>query len=140
MEVISIIFWLAALAAYSISQLQQHSQLKWMSEDPFGFWGEDSDKRKFARHKDITRTYARKEAPNTWYYKFTRGDWKEAFPLSTTLLVWLTDGYHLAQFVFLKFTIAAILTFPEWTWWRVVYLLILTWCWFWYCKNRLFKK
>lgn len=70
----SILFLAMALVSYSISQLAQHGKLRWESRNTYGFWGEDSDKRKYT----------------------------SKIPFAKTWLVFLTDGYHLCQAIFLS--------------------------------------
>lgn len=38
-------------------------------------------------------------APDTWYYRITGVPYKEKFPLSTNILVFLTDKFHFWQAV-----------------------------------------
>lgn len=91
---------LAIVVAYAISQLQQHGQLRW-SKKPFGFWGEFSHVRKYKEDTHEPR-----------------------FPLSTTLLVFLTDGYHFMQFWMFNF-LALSLTFAHgWNWYLFGGLMI----------------
>lgn len=100
--ILSAFLFLLAVVAYSISQKAQHGQLRWSDpKNPLGFWGEDSDKRKYK--------------PGTKEPKFF---------LSTTLLVFLTDGYHAAQAVFfllisLSFSVA--LELDNWKQYLIVY-------------------
>jgi hypothetical protein len=84
-----------AIASYTISQLQQHGKLKW-SKDDISFWGTDSDKRKY----------------------------NSKFPFSTTILVWLTDGYHLMQFFALIFLSAAFAVALGFSWGLLLYIWI----------------
>jgi len=88
---ISLLLLIPAIVAYSISQLQQHNKLRWMKRtNSKGFWGIDSWTRKY--HKtDVFN------APDNWYYRFFKLGVRERFPLSATLLVNLTDGYHACQ-------------------------------------------
>lgn len=94
--------FILAIVAYSISQKAQHGQLRWSDpHKPLGFWGEDSDKR-----------------------KYKPGTKEPAFFLSTSLLIFLTDGYHAAQAVFfllisLSFSLA--LELNNWKQYLLVY-------------------
>lgn len=50
---------------------------------------------------------------------------KNDSPLSSTALVWLTDGYHMCQFFFIKLFVASIILYvPMFSWWvdGLVYL------------------
>lgn len=71
-SIVAFILLAIAIGCYSISQLAQHQKLKWGKEGT-GFWGFDSDKRKYT----------------------------SKIPFAKTALVFLTDGYHLMQFFFL---------------------------------------
>lgn len=48
MKLIAFLLLIPAIAAYSIGQLVQHGKIRW-SKDVFGFWGEESDRRKYHR-------------------------------------------------------------------------------------------
>jgi len=69
--------------------------------DDSSFWGKKSWWRKY-----------RQSAPflpkKTLYYRLFKIKYREAFPLSTTALVFLTDGYHLVQWFMLKFIFIAV--------------------------------
>lgn len=94
---IAAILLILAIVAYSCSQLLIHGKFRWMSKDPYGFWGEESYVRKYKLPPGMVQN--------------EKDRYKERFPLSTTFLVFLTDGYHLMQFIFflslsLSFTFA----------------------------------
>jgi hypothetical protein len=95
---ISLIFLLLAIGCYTVSQLQQHGKLRWMQHGNYRrtFWDEDSYLRKYKLTENSTVI----KAPDNWYYRFFKIKYKERFPLSATLLVPFTDGYHLMQFFF----------------------------------------
>ena len=61
-----------------------------------------SQKRVFAESDEWKNKYKQplQPAPKTWYYKLTGLKYKERFPLSGSILVSLTDLYHLYQFIF----------------------------------------
>lgn len=104
--ILSLCLFSLGVACYAIKELQSHGKLKWMKSGT-GFWDERSWLRKWAD---------------------TFGN-KEAFPLSSTALVWLTDGYHLMQFFYIKLFIASIILYvPVFGWWRdgLIYLG----CWY----------
>lgn len=47
-----------------------------------------------------------------WYYLWVlTPKWKESFIYSSTLFVWLTDGWHLLQMLFLNIIILSIIVF-----------------------------
>lgn len=90
------------------------SRMKFYSDEykPHSFFGSDSWRRKYKRHKQSNDfIYLTLPAPEKglagWYYRFFRIKYKERFPLSATVLVFLTDGYHLVQFVMIKAIIIA---------------------------------
>jgi hypothetical protein len=80
--ILSITFLILAIAAYSVSQLAQHNKLKWQRNNLYGFWGEESWRRKY-------KEFDPEDGP--------------LFPGSTTFFVFLTDGYHFAQMLFMLF-------------------------------------
>lgn len=115
MNLIAFLLLLPAIAAYSISQLQQHGKLKY--KDIRGFWGQWSSDRKYESWKRSGIVIDKVQAPNTWYYRFFKIKYKERFPLSATLLVFLTDGYHLTQFLFFLFLSLSITFAIGFDWW-----------------------
>lgn len=82
---------------------------------PFSFWGAESWNRKYKRGRwgnvagvpAEPNKYYLVAAPDNWYYSLFRIDYREKFPLSATVLVFLTDGFHLVQWVFIKCLILA---------------------------------
>jgi len=71
-------------------------------------------------------------APDNAYYRFFKLYYKERFPLSATALVFVTDGYHLMQFIWIKFMLLAVSTtadghtnwivfFAGWAVWGVLF-------------------
>ena len=105
--ILSISAFALAVALYAISQLQQQSKLRGQKGDA-SFWGEKSWRRKYKWQDPILK--------------------KEAFPLSSTALVWLTDGYHLMQFFFIKLFVASIILYvPMFSWWVDVGIYLASW-------------
>lgn len=100
---LNLVFLLLACVCYTVSQLWAHGKIYW-SSDPYSFWGSLSDKRKYKLHFG---SYL--PAPDNWYYKTFGIEHKERFPGSATVFVWLTDGYHFSQFLFIKFLLLAII-------------------------------
>ena len=102
------------------------------SKNPYGFWGKESYKRKYKKSSySQVGSYSLVDAPNTTYYKFFKIKYKEKFPWSATMLVFVTDGFHLAQWFMIKFIIAAITL--DWRWyliywfaWTVMFTIIWT--------------
>lgn len=93
--ILSISAFALAVALYAISQLQQQSKLRGQKAGD-SFWGERSWWRKY---KGLDAT-------------------KEAFPGSTTIFVFLTDGYHFCQFLFtILFCISAVSYEREFGFW-----------------------
>lgn len=103
MIALSFILFIFAVICYSIKELKTFGKLKWMSRFPWGFWGVDSWKRKYKE--------PRQQAPDNSYYRFFKIKYKERFPGSATIFVFLTDGYHLCQWFFIKLIVLSIVTF-----------------------------
>lgn len=123
-----ILIAIAAACWALMSHYTFHNRVK----DPYSFWGEESWKRKYKREgmnattNDPYRLYA---APDTWYYRFFKINYRERFPLSATVLVFLTDGYHLVQWVGVKCLCIAIASdikefFILWAVWLIVFNII----------------
>lgn len=70
---------------------------------PTGFFGKESWKRKYKERQGILKKKEGKELQladeNSWYYDFFNIKYKEAFPGSATVFVFITDGYHFVQFI-----------------------------------------
>jgi hypothetical protein len=97
----SLLLFSIAVIFYTISQACQHGKLGWGL-----FWSKDSWKNKYKlNHVGFVK------APNTWYYRTFEIRYKEKFPFSATLLVSLTDGYHLTQFFFKAFLSTSFVTY-----------------------------
>lgn len=77
----------------------------------FKFFGVESWKRKYERSLTSNKfgtlagryEYHLVAAPDTPYYDFFGIKYKEKFPWSATLFVFITDGYHLVQWFMVKF-------------------------------------
>lgn len=67
----------------------------------------------------------------SWTYKWKNGNISEgeAFPFSTTILVFLTDGWHLMQFFFHTcWQLAIALQFDHWLLWFFVIKILFSAC------------
>lgn len=113
-ELLSLLSFAIGIAAYTISQLQQHGKLRFnVNNKRFSFWGEDSDKRKYkGQENDKLRLII---APSNWYYKLINSPYKERWFTSTWLTVALTDGYHFMQFLFFLFISLSVVPLLNWT-------------------------
>src|ERR1043165_9244917 len=72
--------------------LHDQGKLKGFGPDE-GFFGFNQYRRKYKDGNALT------PKEKTWYYTFFKLKYREAYPLSATLLAWTTDGYHLFQLV-----------------------------------------
>lgn len=117
MNLIAFLLLIPAIAAYSIGQLVQHGKIRW-SKDVFGFWGEESDRRKYHRKpRTPDGGYWITGAKVNWYTRLFKIKYAERWPTSTNLTVFLTDGYHLMQFfmfIFLSLSITFAIGFDWW--------------------------
>ncbi len=109
----TILFFLLGIVSLAIRESLQdfrHSKTLWSKLDPYSFFGISSWVRKYKRKQeaDVPELYFQVEAPNTWYYRFFKIQYKERFPLSATALVFLTDGFHLMQWLAINFLTLAI--------------------------------
>lgn len=95
-----------AAAAYALlSHYTHHNDAK----NKTSFWGSQSWVRKYKRNPDGSLV----AAPKSWYYKLFKLEYKEAFPLSASLFVFVTDYWHACQWVM---TTSLFLAFTS-TWW-----------------------
>lgn len=101
---IQIIFFMLAAACYAVmSHLRFHNT----QDGKFRrhtFFGAESWRRKY--RKGVLSTpgnYDLLEALDSPYYDIFKIKYREKFPWSATALVFLTDGYHLFQWLMIKF-------------------------------------
>lgn len=95
---------LAAICWAILSHYNFHNATK----NPYSFWGTKSWVRKYKKNQQIEDGYLFILPPDNWYYKIFRIDYKERFPGSATVFVFVTDGYHLVQWFMIKFIVLAI--------------------------------
>jgi hypothetical protein len=93
---------LAALSWGKLSRFMFHSVAR--SRNPTGFWGKESWLRKYKLDHLDRPTLAKK----TWYTKLFNIKYKERFPLSATLFVFISDGFHALQFVAINSLLLAV--------------------------------
>lgn len=117
---ISFLSFALAVFCYSIKEAYSHNKLKWGIHTDF--WGANSWMRKYRFKGDMYHDLP----PDNWYYRFFKIKYKERFPLSATLLVAFTDGYHLMQLLFkLLFCISIVTYSMDFNWWMaLVYFVI----------------
>lgn len=117
--IISLLLISTAAITYAIHELHAHQKLKWIGK-PLGFWGEMSWQRKYYLVDGHPGLF--KQPKKNLYTRLFGVKYKERFPLSSTLLVSITDGYHLMQMVFLLCISAAIaIHYDRW----FIYLIII---------------
>lgn len=114
MIISTLLFILAAIA----NAIQQTADLRY-DQSIFMRWP------KFFGEKSWENKYAKDgygfliEAPDNWYYKRFNIKFMEKFPFSATLLVFLTDGFHLFQGLRTSLVILAMMFFDvnvlEWS-------------------------
>lgn len=97
----SIIYFIFAVLFYTVSQLQQHGKIRFKGQ----FWDSDSHLLKWKRPLE--------KPPNNFYYRWFKLEFKEKFPLSGTLFVFQSDGYHLSQMLFKVSIIMAIVSYKS---------------------------
>ena len=91
---IKLLFLLIAAALYGMMYF-----VAFYTKDEDSFWSKGGWKRKYDMNTP---------APDNWYYKFFNLKYKEKFWLSGTVLVFLTDIFHLTQFFVIKFILLAV--------------------------------
>lgn len=120
-ELISSLISLAlAVSCRAITELALHGKLRWSGKHT-SFWGNNSWMRKYNFKGDMYNDLP----PNNWYYRFFNIDYKERFPLSATLLVFVTDGMHLCQalfFLLLSLSFSIALELQNWKQYLLVYI------------------
>jgi len=139
---IQIIFLSLAAACWAVmAHLLFHNK----NSTPFRkhtFFGSDSWVRKYKKARNvqgILTAYDFYPPPDNWYYKTFKIDHLEKFPWSATALVFVTDGYHLFQWLFIKFILLGVtVTYNRglqfdwvgfillWVTWTVVFNIVYT--------------
>lgn len=125
---ITLVFLVLAVLCFTVSQLHIHKKGRWIdSAGMYSFFGAASYRRKY-KSKMIHDSVIGSEpfpvkAPQTWYYKFFKIPYREAFPLSATLLVNFTDLYHLSQMFFKLFLALSFAPLTGWIWAGVIWVL-----------------
>tara|TARA_R110000751_G_scaffold262043_1_gene361283 strand:+ start:78 stop:515 length:438 start_codon:yes stop_codon:yes gene_type:complete len=81
--------------------------MDWSSEGKFksAYWNKDQGwRRKYKSHNVMLPGFPVQNTfvpyKNKWYHFGITPKFEEKFPYSTTILVFLTDGWHLTQFLF----------------------------------------
>jgi hypothetical protein len=110
MEILISFFFLACAAfCYGIISLYWQNKLVWTKTSnggwSIGFWGSESWRRKY-------RGASLRAPKENWYYKLFKIKHEERFFGSATIFVWITDGFHLTQFVMIKFLVASVIFYP----------------------------
>lgn len=95
---------IAAVGFYIPAQLWSFGKLKWSKSDT-SFWGTLSHRRKFRKDE---------------YGVYHNGE--RAFWQSDGLLVFVTDGYHLFQFLAFRCIYGSVALLTPWPWWVFVSL------------------
>lgn len=107
MNLIAFLLLIPAIAAYSISQLQQHGKLRFARIDTLkgrlSFFGYSSDKRKYRGIWNGPISFTLMQPKDNWYYRTFKIAHRERWFTSTNLTVAFTDGYHMCQALFLLF-------------------------------------
>jgi len=97
----TILFFLLGIACLAVRESLQpfrHDKTLWSKLELTHFFGLHSWARKY-----YTFLWDNAVAPDNWYYRFFKIKHKERFPLSATALVFLTDGFHLMQWLAINF-------------------------------------
>jgi len=94
--IIGCVCFMLAIACYAVVQTLQlrHDMSIWRSVRADSFFGIGSWYRKY------DKKFLDRPAPSNWYYRRFGIRYKEKFPGSATVFVFLTDAMHFFQFMF----------------------------------------
>lgn len=121
MEIIVVLVIVGGLSYGLASNLA--FQKGFIDASPTGFFGRDSWKRKYKLdHLDNPVN-----SENTFYTKLFNLKYKERFPLSATLLVFLTDGFHFFQFLAIQSLMTVVALSTEYYFLTTWFLLNCVW-------------
>lgn len=127
---IQILLLILATGCYIITQLWTFGRLGWAQKSPpLSFWGSNSNARKYPIIKSFKNGKVI-DIPDTT---------RERFIGSTTVFVFLTDGYHLLQFIAFRLIYLAIAISTPHIWWVWGVMCIVHPVWFW-AFQRIFKS
>ena len=103
----TILFFLLSIACLAVRESLQyfrHSKSIFDRCKHGSFFGKFSWTRKYEKAGPNSFSSSMFELPpNNLYYRFFKIEYKERFPLSATALVFLTDGFHLMQWLAINF-------------------------------------
>lgn len=94
--ILELLAFILAASCYAVSQAVVHGKFNLYGGE---FWNDMGFLRKYNRKGD-PYNYGLIYAPNTWYYRWFKIKYKERFPGSATIFVFVTDAYHLFQALF----------------------------------------
>lgn len=98
--ILSISSFALAVGLYAISQLIMHSKIRFKGSR----WEVSSWKNKYK-----WGSFLPEYAPDNWYYRLIKAEYKERWFTSTWLTVAFTDWYHFCQLLFIiLFSISAV--------------------------------
>jgi len=107
---IGVLFLLLAIFFYAVISVlkfryEQSVFTKWPK-----LFGPDSWENKYKKFQRVNYLVA---APDNWYYRLLNLKYRERFPGSASVFVWLTDGFHFVQMLF---TFSVAITLGTWEW------------------------
>lgn len=126
---LTIIITCLILAAMSIARsglfihTWRHSQSIFKKTAPYGFFGVESWVRKYKGGillTDQILPYLVYPVTRIWYHKFFGLKYQERFLFSATALVFLTDFFHLTQFITLTLIAVAITYAADQPWYTIL--------------------
>jgi len=124
----SIIFFALAAACYGVISRIEHGTSILGDGSLNNYWSRDNIRKYEQFYGSLV------SAPKCWYYRVNKLQYRERFLFSATILVFLTDGFHLIQFFMIKFlvlTIVAIVNEPvDFVWWKVFVIYLIAWLFF----------
>ena len=96
--VLSLLCLMGAAVCYAVIENIQirHDKSIWKKSSIYSFWGVNGWTRKHYRNP-LHGTF--EVAPKNWYYKFFHLKYRENFPGSATMFVFVTDAHHFFQWV-----------------------------------------
>lgn len=83
--------------------------------------------KKVKNGEQVSRVLTGWRTKHWWYLGLKTTKYPERFPFSSTILVFLTDGWHLFQFFFLScIELAIAIQFDHWVFWFFMFKIILS--------------
>jgi hypothetical protein len=125
--IITVVLLIIAAVFKAFMDLSSENKFErtWLNKEAWIFkWKHEKRKQS---HDQISHVLVGWKTKHWWYLGLKETAYPERFPFSSTILVFLTDGWHLFQFFFLScIELAIAIQFDHWVFWFFMFKIILS--------------